>query len=592
LNKIIKEKKMHVFARLQAAVKNIIAEAIQNGNLPEAARSIEITVEPPREAEHGDAACNAAMVLAKTAGKSPRLIAEFLLQQLKKLPDINSVEIAGPGFINIRLNNSVWQEELLRISEQKNSYGNSAIGKGETIHIEYVSANPTGPMHVGHARGAVVGDALAALLAKAGYKVVKEYYINDAGGQIDTLARSCFLRYREALGDEIGAIPAGLYPGSYLIPVGKKLVEIFGQNLKNLPEAEYLQKIKPIATAEMMLLIKKDLQDMGIFHDVFTSEAALHSAGAIEKTISALQEKALVYRGVLEPPKGKTPDDWEPREQTLFKTTEFGDDVDRPLQKSDGSWTYFAADIAYHWHKLERGFSRMVLILGADHGGYVGRMKAAVSAMSSGKASIEMKLCQIVNFLENGVPLKMSKRAGTFATVRDVMDEVGAEVLRFIMLTRKNDVVLDFDLQKVKEQSRDNPVFYVQYAYARSCSVLRHAEKEMPDAFQSAKIPDKKLLANLDTQEELALLRVMAVWPRIVEASARSFEPHRIAFYLQELAASFHALWNRGKDDASLRFILSENSEKTAARLALLQSLCYVIASGLSIMAVKPLEEM
>lgn len=583
---------MNIFRQLQEKIIEILQQLVQEGALPEGLSFDAVTAEPPRESSHGDVATNAAMVLAKKAGKNPRQLAEVIAKKLEELDEVALVEIAGPGFINMRLKSDIWYQVLAAIRQAGTGYGNSEIGKGVKVNVEYVSANPTGPMHIGHARGAVYGDALALLLLKAGFDVTKEYYINDAGSQIITLARSAYLRYREAMGQDIGAIPPGLYPGEYLKVVGESLAQEYEGELLSMEEEEWLDIVRPFAVETMLALIKKDLGDLGIVHDVFVSEYKLQKEGKIQQALKLLEDKGLLYRGVLEPPKGKAPEDWEPREQTLFKATEFGDDVDRPLQKSDGSYTYFAADIAYHLDKIQRGYKRLVLVLGADHGGYVKRLRAAVQALSGGTVELDAKISQLVNFLEDGVPMKMSKRKGTFTTVRDVIEEVGKEVIRFIMLTRKNDAVLDFDLKLVKEQSKDNPVFYVQYAHARAKSVLRNALAEVPEAVELSGKADLKILKRLDTPEELELIRFMAAWPRYVEAAALANEPHRIAFYLQELAALFHALWNKGKDNAILRFIVREDVELTAARLAMLDAMTDVIASGLFVFAIEPLREM
>ena len=590
----ITEDMTHLFAEYRQHIISAVESLQGEGLITSDALPLQaVTCEPPRDASHGDLSTNAAMVLAKPAKKGPRDIAVMLQQKLANVNGVRTIDIAGPGFINITLDKEIWQNVIPEILNEGTSFGDSAIGKNEKVNIEYVSANPTGPMHIGHARGAVYGDALASLLEKAGYAVTKEYYINDAGSQIDTLARSTYLRYQEALGRNIGAIPEGLYPGDYLVPVGKSLAEKYGDELLNKEEAEWLPLVKEYAIESMMSLIKNDLKNLGIEHNIFTSEKSLHDNKMIGKSLSHLEEKGLIYKGVLEAPKGKLPDDWEPREQTLFKATDFGDDVDRALQKSDGSWTYFAADAAYHLDKFKRGFNHMVIILGADHGGYVKRLKAVVKALSDGQADIDCKISQLVNFLDGGVPVKMSKRAGTFTTVGDVIDAVGKDIIRFIMLTRKNDAVLDFDLQTVKEQSKDNPVFYVQYAYARAKSVIRNAQKEAPEAYAlSNSEPDEELTRYIETDDELSLIKMMASWPRIVEQAAIHHEPHRIAFYLQELAAMFHSLWNKGKDEAILRFILPENKELTAARLMMLEAMAKVIDSGLAVMGVTPMEEM
>ncbi len=582
---------MNLFNEIRKKIISALQALEKEKKIPAGIDFSSVTAEPPRDASHGDIATNAAMVLAKPAKMNPRAIAELIAAELEKEENIETVEIAGPGFINLRLGAKAWRSIVPVILEQGMDFGNSDLGEKQLLNVEFVSANPTGPMHIGHARGAVFGDALARLLSKVGYNVVREYYINDAGSQVDTLARSAYLRYLEALGEKI-TIPEGLYPGEYLKPAGERLKEKYNDSLRTQSEAEYLPVVKAETLAAMLDLIKKDLADLGIEHDVFVSEKSLHDAGAIDETLKLMQSKGLVYRGVLEPPKGKTPEDWEPREQTLFRATDFGDDVDRPLQKSDGSWTYFAADIAYHADKLKRGFNHMLLELGSDHFGYLKRLKAAVAALSDNKATLEIKFHAIVNFMENGVPLKMSKRKGTFATVRDVIDEVGKDIIRFIMLTRKNDMVLDFDLAKVKEQSKDNPIFYVQYAHARTQSIRRMAQQECPEAVKLADKRDISLLNLIESEEELQLLKRMAEWPRLVEAAALSYEPHRIAFYLQELAAEFHGLWNKGKDNAILRFIIADNVELSAARLMLVEAFANVIASGLDVFCIEAKKEM
>ncbi len=550
-----------------------------------------VTVESPREAAHGDMATNAAMALAGRAGRKPRELAEALAVRLRALPDVTRAEIAGPGFINLSFAPLFWQRHLRVILEEGIGYGTAARPKNIPVNVEYVSANPTGPMHIGHARGAVVGDALAGLLLKAGYDVTKEYYVNDAGSQVDTLARSAYLRYREACGEAI-TIPEGLYPGEYLRGAGEGLKHTHGRSLLDLAEEEWLPIVRPFAIDSMLTMIRADLADLGIHHDVFFSERSLHESGAVAGTLAHLEESGLVYRGVLEPPKGKTPEDWEPREQTLFRAAQFGDDSDRPLQKSDGSWTYFASDVAYMRDKLKRGFSRQVLVLGADHGGYVKRMQAVMQALGGHRQDIQIVLCQLVKFMEAGEPVKMSKRSGTFTTVRDVLDAVGRDVLRFIMLTRKPEQPLDFDLAKVTEQSKDNPVFYVQYAHARCKSLLRLAAAEMPEALKASASPSEAALARLGSPAELALIRKLASWPRMVEAAALASEPHRIAYFLQELAAEFHGFWNLGNSDTGLRFVLPDAPEVTSARLTLASSVAAVIASGLQVLGVTPVEEM
>jgi arginyl-tRNA synthetase len=512
--------------------------------------------------------------------------------KIERHPDVVEASVAGPGFINLQLRDGFWQARLADILSAGTDYGSSAIGEGAAVNVEYVSANPTGPLHIAHARGAVIGDALASLLAKAGHKVTREYYINDAGAQVDVLARSTYLRYREALGEDIGTIPEGLYPGDYLKDTGAALAKRDGHKWMDKTESEWLAPVRAFAIESMMALIREDLKTLGIEQEVFSSERHLVEVGAVQKAVDTLKARDLIYVGVLEPPKGKTPDDWEPRPQTLFRATQFGDDVDRPLQKSDGSWTYFANDIAYHYDKFTRGFPTMIDIWGADHGGYIKRMQAAVTAITGGKGALDVKICQLVKLLRGGQPVKMSKRAGTFVTLREVVDEVGRDVVRFIMLTRKNDAPLDFDLEKVLEQSRDNPVFYVQYAHARASSVLRHAAEEMSDIDLSPSALAAAPVARLTDSAELGLIKLMASWPRLVESAAEAHEPHRVAFYLYDLAAAFHGLWNKGKDEASLRFLIAGDRDVTVARLAMVKALAVVLASGLGIFGVKPVEEM
>jgi arginyl-tRNA synthetase len=583
---------MNIFKKLKDDIVAIVEDLARAGSLPAGLETDRVACEPPREAAHGDISTNAAMVLAKPAGMKPRDLAELLISKIKALPGVVGAEAAGPGFINLRLADSVWHARLAELLAEGTAYGDSTMGAGRRVNVEYVSANPTGPMHVGHSRGAVVGDALALLLQKAGFDVTKEYYINDAGAQVDVLARSAHLRYREALGEEIGEIPEGLYPGEYLKPVGVALAGRDGRKWLEVPEAEWLPEVRAFAIDAMMALIRQDLAALGVKHDIFTSERSLVEGGKVEGAKAFLEERGLVYTGVLEPPKGKLPDDWEPRPQTLFRATQFGDDVDRPLKKSDGSWTYFAADIAYHKDKFDRGFAEMIDVWGADHGGYVKRMQAAVKATTDGKGSLDVKLAQLVNLLKDGEPVKMSKRAGNFVTLRDVVEEVGKDVVRFIMLTRKNDAHLDFDLAKVLEQSRDNPVFYVQYAHARCHSVLRHGQEMFPGQDLSGGALASGPLARLADPSEIGLIKQMAGWPRLVESAAEAHEPHRVAFFLYDLAASFHALWNKGKDEAQLRFLLAEDRELSLARLALVRGVAVTIASGLQTFGVVPVEEM
>lgn len=583
---------MNVFRHFRDRVCDSVAALSDAGTLPTGLNTDRITVEAPRDPAHGDLSTNAAMVLAKPAGMKPRDLAALLLTELAKLPQVTEAGIAGPGFINLRLADDFWRERLRDILLAGKAYGESEMGRGVKVNVEYVSANPTGPLHIAHARGAVIGDALAGLLAKAGYDVTKEYYVNDAGAQVDTLARSAFLRYREALGESIGEIPPGMYPGDYLKSVGQALAERDGTKWLDAAEEDWLPEIRSFAIERMMDLVREDLHALGVDQDVFTSERALVEAGAVEQAVAVLRARGLVYEGVLEPPKGKPVEDWEPVELTLFRSTDFGDDVDRPIKKSDGSWTYLAGDMANHYDKYRRGFTRQINIWGADHSGQVKRTQAAVTALTNGEASLNVQLCQLVKLQRGGVEVKMSKRAGTFVTLREVIDEVGKDVVRFIMLTRKNDAPLDFDLEKVVEQSRENPVFYVQYAHARGCSVQRHALEEFLTIPQDdAGLADVDL--NLLTDSgELALIKKLAEWPRMVEAAAEAYEPHRIAFYLQEVAASFHGLWTRGKDDTALRFLQADNEALSAARLAMVRAVLIVIGSGLATIGVTPIEEM
>ena len=583
---------MNPFRHFLEAIQQTLRGWVADGNLPEGLPIDRITVEPPRDASHGNMACNAAMVLAKPAGMKPRDLAEKLAAAIRDMADVTGVEVAGPGFLNMRLAPSFWHGRIGDILEAGERYGESTLGGCHPVNVEYVSANPTGPMHIGHARGAVVGDALAALLAKAGYAVTKEYYINDAGAQVDVLAQSAFLRYREALGEEIDEIPAGLYPGDYMVPVGKALAETYGGSLLQQDEADWLPPVRQFSIDAMMDLIRSDLAALGVVHDVFSSERALVEAGAVDSALSTLEGAGLIYTGVLEPPKGKLPDDWEERPQTLFMATRFGDDTDRPVKKSDGSWTYFASDVAYHQDKVRRGANTLIDVWGADHGGYVKRVAASVKALSQGEAVLDVKLCQLVRLMRDGEQVRMSKRSGDFVTLRELVDEVGRDVVRFIMLTRKNDAPLDFDLAKVLEESRENPVFYVQYAHARAHSVLRHArelfggEAVTPEALAKA---DRSALAD---EDELGLIKVLANWPRIVEQAAIAHEPHRIAFYLADVAASFHALWNKGRENTTLRFIQEDEPEGTLARLAMVSAMATVVASGLQLMGVTPRESM
>jgi arginyl-tRNA synthetase len=583
--------------------KNIFAEMLErvravNAALLPGADQSRVVVEPPRDPTHGDMATNAAMVLAKDAGRKPRELADAIAEKLRADPLVEKVDVAGPGFINLTLKNSAWFDQLRGAIAQGTRYGASDVGKKEKVNVEYVSANPTGPMHVGHGRGAVFGDALATLLAFAGFDVTREYYVNDAGAQVDVLARSAFLRYREALGENIGAIPDGLYPGNYLKPVGEALKAEHDDALKNRPEAEWLPIARAKAIAMMMDMIRDDLAALNVRHDVFFSERSLIEGekDQVGATIEALRKQGEVFEGRLPPPKGAPAEDWEDREQTLFRSTDFGDDVDRPLKKSDGSYTYFASDIAYHKSKFDRGFATMIDVWGADHGGYIKRMQAAVKAVSIGKAALEVKIVQLVKLLRGGEPVKMSKRSGDFVTLREVVEEVGRDAVRFMMLYRKNDAVLDFDLAKVIEQSRDNAVFYVQYGHARGESIFRNARVEMPDLPVQPKARAKFLegarLDRLDDVAELSVMRRIALYPRMIESATLAHEPHRLAFYLYDLASEFHAQWTRGKDMPHLRFIIQNDPELTVARLALVQGVVSVLASGLAVLGVEAPAEM
>jgi arginyl-tRNA synthetase len=579
---------MNLFHEIRARVIEALDAMTAEGALPPGLSLEAVTVEPPRDAAHGDMATNAAMVLAKPAGLKPRDIAEALAARLTADPRIAAAEVAGPGFLNLRLAPGVWQGVLAAALGAGAGFGRSMLGAGRRVNVEFVSANPTGPMHVGHARGAVVGDALASLLAFAGWDVTREYYINDGGAQVDVLARSAYERYREAHGLS-PEIAEGLYPGDYLIEVGEALRAEFGDRFLNRPESEWLTTVRDFATERMMGMIREDLALLGVRMDVYSSEKAIYGTGRIEAALDRLRAQGLIYEGVLEPPKGKMPDDWEPRQQTLFRSTLHGDDVDRPVMKSDGAWTYFAPDIAYHFDKTERGFDELIDIFGADHGGYVKRMKAVVAALTGGRVPLEIKLIQMVKLWKGGEPFKMSKRAGTFVTLRDVVEMVGPGVARFVMLTRKNDAPLDFDLDKVQEQSRDNPVWYVQYAHARVASVLRKGAGQGIDVSDAALAAAD--LSRLDHPAELALIRRLADWPRQVELAARTQEPHRIAGYLAEVAADLHGHWNKGNDEPGLRFV-QDDPATASAKLALARGISVVISAGLAILGVDPVEEM
>ena len=579
---------MNLFNDIRAVVIEALTKMAEAGELPQGLDLSNVAVEPPRDPAHGDMATNAAMVLAKPAGMKPRDIADRLAARLTD-PRIAAAEVAGPGFLNLRLAPAIWHDVVRAALKSGVDFGRSDMGAGSRVNVEFVSANPTGPMHVGHVRGAVFGDALARLLAFSGHHVTREYYINDGGAQVDVLARSAYERYREANGLE-PEIREGLYPGDYLIPVGEALKQKYGDSLLDRPEDEWLAEIRDFATERMMAMIREDLALLGVQMDVYSSEKALYGTGRIEAAIERLQSQGLIYRGVLEPPKGKLPEDWEAREQLLFRSTAHGDDVDRPIQKSDGAWTYFAPDIAYHWDKIDRGFDQLIDVFGADHGGYVKRMNAAVKALSNGRVPLDIKLVQLVKLFKNGEPFKMSKRAGTFVTLRDVVEEAGADVTRFIMLTRKNDAALDFDFAKVLEQSKDNPVWYVQYANARVNSVLRRA-REAGIAVDDSTLAAADLTA-LAHPAELALAAKLAEWPRLVEHAARAHEPHRVAFFLYDIASDLHSLWNRGNDETALRFVQEGDAATTQGKIALVRAVGVVISSGLGILGVTPMDEM
>ena len=583
---------MNIFRLFEARLREALERLAATGALPPGLDLGRVLVEPPRDPSHGDLATNAAMVLAKEARMNPRALAEAIAAELRKDGQVAAAEVAGPGFINLRLNAELYGEVLRALLREGPAFGRGERTDSGPVNVEYVSANPTGPLHVGHGRGAVFGDALASLLSFAGYRVAREYYINDAGAQVDVLARSAHLRYREALGEQV-QIPDGLYPGEYLKPVGEALAARFGRSLVDKPESEWLPIVREAAIEAMMMMIREDLAALDIRHDVFFSERSLAGeTDQIRETIEQLKRRGLVYEGRLPPPKGQPIEDWEDRQQTLFRATAFGDDVDRPLLKSDGSYTYFAADIAYHRSKLERGFRTMIDVWGADHGGYVKRMKAAVAAVSGGEAELDVKLCQLVRLLRASEPVKMSKRAGDFVTLGEVVDEVGKDAVRFMMLFRKNDASLDFDLQKVLEQSKDNPVFYVQYAHARCASVFRQAAEAFPGADFSPGTLAEVDPAQLADPSELGLIRHLAQYPRVVEGVADSHEPHRLAFYLYDLAGAFHALWNKGKDLPQLRFVNQSDKPSTQARLALVHAVRCVLASGLAILGVTAPDEM
>jgi arginyl-tRNA synthetase len=580
---------MNLFADIRTLVLDALAQMQSEGSLPADLDFANVTVEPPRDALHGDMATNAAMVLAKSAKMKPRDIAEALAAKLVADTRIIAADVAGPGFLNMRLDPIIWLSVIPKAIEDGVEFGRSNMGGSKKVNVEYVSANPTGPLHVGHTRGAVFGDALASLLDFAGYDVTREYYINDGGAQVDVLARSVYLRYLEANGQAV-QFEDGTYPGDYLIAVGQDVKAKYGDTLVDKPESEWLAELRLFSTDAMMALIRADLASIGVKIDHFFSEKSLYGTGLIEQAISDLDAKGLIYEGTLEPPKGKLPEDWEPREQTLFKSTAHGDDVDRPIKKSDGGWTYFAPDIAYHYDKIQREFDELIDILGADHGGYVKRMKAAVSALSGGTVPLDIKLTQLVKLYKNGEPFKMSKRAGTFITLRDLVEQVGPDVTRFVMLTRKNDAPLDFDFEKVREQSKENPVFYVQYAFARINSVMNKANEAGIDVSDTALATSGTI--NLAHDAELIVAKKLAEWPRLLELAATHHEPHRIAFYLYELASDFHSLWNRGKDEPDLRFLQNDKIDVSQGKISLIRAVSVVISAGLGILGVTPMEEM
>lgn len=590
----IEKYKMNIFSQFEDHIKKIL-EGIDLNN--EALLLLgRVSAEPPRDASHGDISTNAAMVMAKPAGKNPRELAQVIADGLEKLDEVSEVSIAGPGFINLRLSDDFWFEHLSSMFKAGSQYGRGLVSEGTKVNVEFVSANPTGPMHVGHCRGAVVGDALANLLDFAGFDVTKEYYVNDAGGQIDVLANSLYHRYLEALGDDVGKVPEGLYPGDYLIPPAKMLVDTHGDRLKSMADDERGVLLRETSISSMMAMIKEDLAALNIHHDVFFSERALHAKkdgkSTIDTMLQKMRDNGHVYQGTLPPPKGETPEDWEDREQTLFRSTAVGDDADRALVKSDGTYTYFAADVAYFQDKFDRGFERMIYLLGADHSGYAKRLKAVCKAVAGDKAELDVLLCQLVKLMRDGEPFKMSKRAGDFITLREVVDEVGRDAVRFMMLYRKAEAPLDFDFSKVTEQSKDNPVFYVQYAHARVASVFRQVTVDLPELDVASYALSNADLSLLSDAGELGLIRKAAEFPRIIEQSAHADEPHRLAFYLYELASELHSHWSRGKESPELRFINHKNAQLTLSRLVLLRSIATVIASGLAIIGVSAPEEM
>lgn len=583
---------MTIYTTIRALLKETLQKIAgeQGWNLPEPLPAF--TIEAPRDPKHGDIATNIAMVLAKAVGKPPRAIADVIAAALREEKNYTSVEVAGPGFINLRIAPAVWHGQLQNILKQSLHYGDSQSGAGQPVNIEFVSANPTGPMHAGHVRGAVFGDALANLLAKVGYKVTREYYFNDAGTQVDVLARTVHLRYREALGENIGDIPAGLYPGDYLKPVAEKLVARDAKKWLGKEESEWLVPIREFAVREMMAAIREDLQLIGIKHDVFSNEREVIEDGTLDKVFKFLEGKGLIYTGTLPPPRGKEMDDWVPEPLVLFRSSQFGDNSDRPLKKRDGTWAYIMPDMAYHYQKIQRGFMYMINVLGADHGGYLERMRPAIAALSDNKARLDALFCQMVKVFNNGELVKLSKRSGTIITLREMVEQVGADSVRFTILTRSFDSQFEFDFAKVKEQSRENPVFYIQYAHARCHSVLRHAAEMFKGIDVSAQTLAMVDFNLLDSPEDVSLIRTLCDWPKLLEAAADAREPHRISFYLYDVASAFHAFWNKGKDDSSLRFLIEENKPLSYARLALIRGVATVIASGLQVLGVTPVEEM
>ncbi|MBP9694248.1 MAG: arginine--tRNA ligase [Alphaproteobacteria bacterium] len=582
----------HLFEKIEQKIQDLLVDLIRDQKLPEGLDFSKLVVELPRDKSHGDMASNAAMVLAKEAKMPPRALAELVVEKMRAWDFVESIEIAGPGFINMRFSDAFWLVEFNDILKAGSRYGAHSARLNETINIEFISANPTGPLHAAHARGAVIGDVLASLLEFSGYKVIREYLINDTGGQIDTLARSLHLRYREALGEKEIVIPQGLYPGAYVCDVASQLVKAHGDFYLNKPESEWLEPLGKFAVESIMIDVKKDIEHLGIQMDVFTSERTLLESGAVQKAFDVLESHGLTYVGTLEPPKGEVIEDWEPRPQVLFKATQFGDDIDRAFKKSDGTWTYFAKDIAYHFDKYSRGAKHLINVFGADHAGYIKRIKAATKAVSMGEADLDVKICQLVHLYENGQAVKMSKRAGTFVTVEDVIDKVGKDVLRFIMLSRRNDQTLDFDFAEVTKQSKENPVFYVQYAYARCQSVFRHAI----ELFGADVLDLNQLISlskgSMNEPEMLDLVKLLAYWPKMVEGASKAHEPHRIVFYLMDLASAFHQLWHQGRENACLRFLLPEDRTATQIRLALLTAIAFVLESGFSIIGVEPRKEM